>query len=54
MHLAGGNYTGPEVELQEKHKDNTKSARDFMLLSTQRRPPFKELSPSKLLSKENE
>ena len=30
MHLAGGNYKEPGEGIQVKHKDATKSAREFM------------------------
>ena len=43
MHLAGGNYTEPEEELQVKHKDNTKSAREFRGVS----PPIRAQSNNK-------
>ena len=43
MHLAGGNYKEPEEGIQVKHKDATKSAREFMGV----RPPTRAQSNNK-------
>ena len=43
MHLAGGNYKEPGEGIQVKHKDATKSAREFMGV----RPPTRAQSNNK-------
>jgi hypothetical protein len=43
MHLAGGNYKEPREGIQVKHKDATKSAREFMGV----RPPTRAQSNNK-------